>query len=145
MKRLLVGTAIAVALGVGLPAFAHHSGAMFEREKTVTLIGTVKEFQYTNPHSWLIILVPSADQSTTAEWAFESEGPSTLLRVGIKAKTFQAGDKVTVFANPLKDGRPGGLLISATTATGTTYTTHNPAGGGGITQAAPAAGDAPKP
>jgi hypothetical protein len=129
MKKVVIAAVVAT-VGLALPAFAHHSGAMFDHEKQATLNGTVKEFQYTNPHSWLIILVPGADPATLTEWGFESEGPSTLLRAGIKAKTFMPGDKVSVLCNPLKDGRPGGLLISATTADGTTYTAHIPAGFG---------------
>jgi hypothetical protein len=91
---------------------------MFDHEKMVTLQGTVKEFQYTNPHSWLQVMVTGPDGKTT-EWGFEAEGPSTLLRAGIKATTFQPGDKVTIQANPMKDGRPAGALISATKADGT--------------------------
>ena len=101
-------------------ALAHHSAAMFDMAKTVTLQGTVKEFQYTNPHSWLQVVVVGGD-GKTVEWCFETEGPSTLLRVGIKAKTFQPGDKVSIVANPMRDGRPAGAWISATKADGTVY------------------------
>jgi len=101
-------------------ALAHHSAAMFDFSKTLTVQGTVKEFQYTNPHSWLQVVVVDPD-GKTVEWGFETEGPSTLLRVGIKAKTFQPGDKVTVVGNPMRDGRPAGSWISATKADGTVY------------------------
>jgi hypothetical protein len=120
MKTFLI-TASLVALAT--PAFAHHSAAMFDHEKQVTLQGTVKEFQYTNPHSWLQVLVMTAD-GKIAEWGFEAEGPSTLLRAGIKAKTFQPGDKVTIVAFPMKDGRAAGALISATKSDGTVFTPH---------------------
>lgn len=105
------------------PALAHHSAAMFDHMKTVTIQGTVKEFQYTNPHSWLMVTVvdPSGQ---TVEWGFEAEGPSTLLRAGIKAQTFQPGDKVTIVANPMKDGRPAGSWSTVTKADGTVYSTH---------------------
>jgi hypothetical protein len=117
---------VLIALAVaGLPgmASAHHSFAMFDREKTVTLQGTVKEFQYTNPHSWLQVIVTDTD-GKSVEWGFESEGPSTLLRAGIKAKSFMPGDKVTVVASPMRDGRPAGSLISATKADGTVFSTR---------------------
>ena len=117
MKRLLFGVSLAFAAG---SIQAHHSAAMFDMSKTVTLQGTVKEFQYTNPHSWLQVLVPSPD-GKTVEWGFETEGPSTLLRVGIKLKTFQPGDKVTIVAHPMRDGRPAGAWVSATKADGTVY------------------------
>ena len=92
MKRLLLAVALTVTAS---SVQAHHSAAMFDMSKTVTLQGTVKEFQYTNPHSWLQVLVANPD-GKTVEWGFETEGPSTLLRVGIKSKTFQPGDKVTL-------------------------------------------------
>ena len=117
MKRLLFGVSLAFAAG---SIQAHHSAAMFDMSKTVTLRGTVKEFQYTNPHSWLQVLVASPD-GKTVEWGFETEGPSTLLRVGIKLKTFQPGDKVTIVAHPMRDGRPAGAWVSATKADGTVY------------------------
>jgi hypothetical protein len=119
MKKLFVAV-LASAIGLAGSAMAHHSGAMFDSAKTVTLEGTVKEFQYTNPHSWLQVMVPGPD-GKAVEWGFEAEGPSTLLRAGIKAKTFMPGDKVTIVAHPMKDGRPAGGLISATKADGTVF------------------------
>lgn len=117
MKKIPFAIFIAALAG---PALAHHSAAMFDHTKTVTLHGTVKEFQYTNPHSWLEVMIVSPD-GKVVQWGFESEGPSTLLRAGIKAKTFRPGDEVTVIANPMRDGRPAGSLISATKADGTVY------------------------
>jgi hypothetical protein len=117
VKKMLFVLSIAALSG---PALAHHSAAMFDFSKTITVHGTVKEFQYTNPHSWLQVLVAGPD-GKTVEWGFETEGPSTLLRAGIKAKTFQPGDKVTVVASPMRDGRPAGAWISATAANGTVY------------------------
>jgi hypothetical protein len=107
------------ALGVGAlllaagPAAAHHSGAMFDQTKQITVTGTIKEFQYTNPHSWVLVLVPDAT-GKTVEWGFESEGPSSLLRQGIKRSSLKEGDKVTVLGNPMKDGRPAGSLLTVT-------------------------------
>jgi hypothetical protein len=117
MNKMLLVLAMATLTG---SALAHHSAAMFDMSKTVTVTGTVREFQYTNPHSWLQVLVTDSD-GKTVEWGFETEGPSTLLRVGIKAKTFQPGDKVTIVGNPMRDGRPAGNWISATKADGTVY------------------------
>ena len=117
MNKLLLALATVV---LAESAQAHHSAAMFDLAKTVTVQGTVKEFQYTNPHSWLQVLVVGSD-GKVVEWGFETEGPSTLLRVGIKAKTFQPGDKVSIVANPMRDGRPAGAWISATKADGTMY------------------------
>jgi len=106
---------IAIAAGVlvllGLPTSAHHSGAMFEPEKTVTLKGVVKEFEYTNPHSWLWVTVTNDDQTMT-DWGFEAEGPSTLFRAGIKKGDLKPGDKITVTGRPMRDGRPAAAWVS---------------------------------
>lgn len=120
LKKMLLA---AFATLLGSIAVAHHSGAMFDHSKTITLKGTVKEFQYTNPHSWLQVLVTGAD-GKTVEWGFESEGPSTLMRAGIRAGTFKQGDKVTVLASPMRDGRPAGALLSVTMADGKVYSTR---------------------
>jgi hypothetical protein len=119
MKKtvLAVGAGVLMTASAGA-ALAHHSGAMFDATKKVTVQGTVKEFQYTNPHSWLVISVPDANGKVT-EWSFEAEGPSTLLRAGIKKTSFTPGEKVTVTGRPLKDGRPGAGWIDATKADGT--------------------------
>ncbi len=118
MKKTLGCLSALFALSLGSSAFAHHSGAMFDNQKNVTLQGTVVEFQYTNPHSWLQIMVAGSD-GKQVQWGFEAEGPSTLLRAGIKAKSFMPGDKVTVVGHPMKDGRPAGGLVSVTKADGT--------------------------
>jgi hypothetical protein len=107
---------IAVAAGalvcLGIPTSAHHSGAMFEPEKTITLKGVVKEFEYTNPHSWLWVTVTNDDQTMT-DWGFEGEGPSTLFRAGIKKGDLKPGDMVTVTGRPMRDGRPAAAWINA--------------------------------
>ena len=87
------------------PLAAHHSGTMFEEKKTVTLEGVVKEFQYTNPHSWLLVDVTNEDGTVTT-WGFEAEGPSTLARAGIKPSDFAPGTRLSITGRPMKDGRP---------------------------------------
>jgi hypothetical protein len=119
---------VAAATGIVLlmplsAATAHHSAAMFDHSKTITLHGTVKNFQFTNPHSWLIVIVTGAD-GNPVEWGFEAEGPSTLLHAGILPKSFRPGDKVTITANPMRDGRPAGALNSVVMADGSVYSTR---------------------
>jgi hypothetical protein len=109
---------LVIAVAVAGAALAHHSTAMFDDDKEVNLQGTIKEFQYTNPHSWLVVDVADASGKVTA-WSFEAEGPSTLGRAGIKKNTLMPGEKVTVKSHPMKDGRPGGSLMSVTKADGT--------------------------
>jgi len=110
--RVGVGV-IAAVLGVyGMAASAHHSGAMFDDTKVIEVSGVVKEFQYTNPHSWLIIEVANDDGSVST-WGFEAEGPSTLLRAGIRKNDLPPGTKITIRGNPLKDGRTAAAWIDA--------------------------------
>ena len=114
MKTVLIAGAIAAAVAV--PVLAHHSGAMFDDKKEVTLSGVVKEFQYTNPHSWLLIDVKEKDGKVTT-WGFEAEGPSTLLRAGIRRSDFAPGTPVTITGHPMKDGRPAAAWVKATRMT----------------------------
>lgn len=93
-------------------SFAHHSAIMFDMSKTVTFEGVIKEFQYTNPHSWLIVEVTDEDGKVT-DWGFEAEGPTTLLRAGIKRSDLPPGTKITITGNPMKDGRPAASWIKA--------------------------------
>ena len=116
IKSVLLATAL-IALGA-TPSFAHHSGAMFDDTKDVTIEGTIKEFQYTNPHSWLLVDVTGTDGKVTT-WGFEAEGPSTLLRAGIKKSTLPAGAKITVTSHPMRDGRPAGTFTKAVLEDGT--------------------------
>jgi hypothetical protein len=102
-----------IVSGTAVPAMAHHSGAMFEDKKEVTLTGVVKEFQFTNPHSWLLVDVKGPDGKVTT-WGFEAEGPSSMTRAGIRVKDFAPGTPVTITGRPMKDGRPAALWVKAT-------------------------------
>ena len=109
--------AVALALSAGaIPAVAHHSTAMFDDKKEVTLTGVVKEFQYTNPHSWLLVDVKGPDGMVTT-WGFEGNGPSKLMRAGIRKGDFAPGTPVTITGHPMKDGRPAASWIRATRMT----------------------------
>ena len=102
MRALALALAAATTLAA-VPVLAHHSGAMFEETKTVTIEGVVKQFQYTNPHSWLLVDVTDKNGKVTT-WGFEAEGPTTLQRAGIRPSDFPAGTKVTMTGRPMKDG-----------------------------------------
>ena len=91
---------------------AHHSGTMFDRDKEVTFTGVVKEFQYTNPHSWIILDVTNDDGSVTT-WGFEAEGPSRIRQSGIRKMDFQPGMEITITGHPMKDGRPAAAWTKA--------------------------------
>ena len=108
-KKLFVVLLLSLA---AVPAMAHHSGAMFDNQKEVTLTGVVKEFQYTNPHSWLLVDVTGKDGKVTT-WGFEAEGPSSLTRAGIHLKDFTPGTAITITGHPMKDGRPAATWMKA--------------------------------
>ena len=123
MKRVLAALLSAVITGIGTADLsAHHSAIGYDRNADVELTGTVREFQYTNPHSWLFVQVMDK-AGQTVDWGFEAEGPSTLLRAGIKVSLLKPGEKVTVKGHPLKDGRPAALLVSVTKADGSVFST----------------------
>jgi hypothetical protein len=119
MTRAIIALLIAIAALVvtALPAVAHHSAAMFDEKKSITVEGVVKEFQFTNPHSWLLVDVTDKNGKVTT-WGFEAEGPSTLGRAGIRKSDLMPGTKLTITGHPMKDGRPAALWINAVLANG---------------------------
>lgn len=110
---------LAAALLATQPAFAHHSFAMFDLTKEITLVGTVKEVQFTNPHVWIQVMVPDGKGGQT-EWSFELGAPGMLLRTGWKANTLKFGDMVTVVTHPARSGMSNGLLVRITIPDGRT-------------------------
>ena len=108
---------IGVVAAMAVPGAAHHSGAMFEKDKTITLEGVVKEFQFTNPHSWLLVDVKNKDGTVTT-WGFEAEGPSTLQRAGIRRNDLAPGTKLKITGRPMKDGSPAAAWVDAVGADG---------------------------
>ena len=101
------------------PAFAHHSFALFDLTKEITLVGTIKEVQFTNPHVWIQILVPDG-KGGQIEWSIEAGAPGMLLRTGWKANTLKFGDPVTVVTHPARSGMPNGSLVRVTIPDGRT-------------------------
>jgi hypothetical protein len=101
-------------------AAAHHSGAMFDDDKSVTLTGTVKQFQWTNPHCWIQMAVP-AQSGPAVEWSVEMGAPFEVFRTGLRPTTLKAGDKITVVIHPMRDGSHAGLFVSATGADGKAF------------------------
>ena len=117
--------AVLLVLGLSLPVAvpAHHSIAMFDREHAIVLKGVVKEFQWTNPHTWIQVIV--ADESGRAvEWSLEGGSPGILSRNGWKRTSLKAGDEIVVEIYPLKDGSPGGVFVEITKADGSKLYYH---------------------
>jgi hypothetical protein len=112
MKSRLLNV-LAAAIALAIPVLAHHSFTMFDTTKQITIIGTVTEFQWTNPHSYIEIDVPD-ESGAIKHWAIEMGSPSILQQSGWKFSNLKKGDKTTLVINPLKDGRPGGFLNTAT-------------------------------
>src|SRR5262245_46851889 len=113
--RIACLTALAVAVVAGpQTASAHHSFAMFDQTQQVTLTGSVTAFEWTNPHAYIEIDVPEEKGTGVKHYSVELGSPSILMQSGWKYRDIKHGDKVTVKINPLRDGKPGGLLIQAT-------------------------------
>lgn len=119
--------ALLLALGAAAPAHAHHSTAMFDLTRQVTIHGTVKELQWTNPHAWLQVLVTD-ENGRQVEWGVEMGTPAAMLREGWKPASVQPGDKISVTLAPLRSGEPGGNLISAVREDGTVIGGRKPGG-----------------
>lgn len=109
---------VAVSILLAGPAFGHHSFAMFDQNKDVTLTGEVKELRWTNPHIHLIINVPDG-KGGTAEWDIEGGTPGNLRRTGWSKTIVKPGEKISVVVHPMKDGSNGGQLVRASRADGT--------------------------
>jgi hypothetical protein len=124
--------AAAILGGAWHGAAAHHSFAMFDTGKQVTLAGVVTAFEWTNPHAYIELDVP--DGTTVKHWTIELGSTSILMRGGWKFNTLKAGDKVTAVVNPLRNGDPGCLLSRITLSDGRVL-----ANGGPPPAAAPAA------
>jgi hypothetical protein len=110
--------AMAAFSGSAIPAAAHHSNSAYQVDQIITLEGTVKEWRWMNPHTWLVMTVEGAD-GKTEEWAVEGRPPGILGRAGWHATILQPGERVTVHASPAKNGDREGIIARVTKADGT--------------------------
>ncbi|MGH8148398.1 MAG: DUF6152 family protein [Steroidobacteraceae bacterium] len=147
-SRKLAGVAVCAAvagagwLALARPASAHHSFALFDHVHRITVTGTVVKFDWTNPHVYIHLRVPEGP--TTRAYTVECASPNVLTRVGWKYGDIKTGDRVSLLINPLRDGKPGGMLERATLADGRTLSDGNPPGGVfPIERQLPAKGSAP--
>ena len=114
MKRPVCAAVLSAGLIlVAIPARGHHSFAMFDVTKRVTLSGTVTAFEWTNPHAYIELDVTD-EKGTVRHWSIELGSPSILMQGGWKFKDLKYGDKVTMVVNPLKSGESGALLSTIT-------------------------------
>jgi uncharacterized protein DUF6152 len=119
LKRtgLLAG---AMALALASPAWSHHSHAMYDHTKEVSVTGTVAEFVFRNPHVFLHIDVKT-ESGETVRYSIEMSNIPNMIRRGIGQATFKSGDQVTAKVHPLRDGRPGGNYVTVVAADGKLY------------------------
>lgn len=111
---VLVGVLLAAP-----PALAHHSGAGFNSAEVKEITGTIKEFQFTNPHTWIQVIVTD-EQGQQQEWSVEWGSPNSLARRGVRPSTFPPGAEVTMRINPMVSGDPAGGFVGARFSDGTT-------------------------
>ena len=117
--KLLSSIGLMAIVLVAQPALAHHSFANFDLGREITVAGTIKEVQFTNPHVLLQVMVPDGKGGQT-EWSIEAGAPGMLLRTGWKPNTLKTGDAVTVVTHPAKNGEANGSLIRVTLPDGRT-------------------------
>lgn len=118
MKIFILKPLVAVlALGLVTSVSAHHSTSMYDYTMTKTLVGTVRAFQWSNPHAYIQLLVPDGD-GRSKEWAVEAGTPASLSAMGWSKQTLKPGDRITMAIAPLRDGGAGGTLKSVTLADG---------------------------
>ena len=125
MKRTLLSFLSLALLFAAGAAFGHHSPAVFDRTKEVKLVGVVKEFRWSNPHSFIELDVRD-EKGTTDTWAVEMNPPSYLVKAGWKSSTIKAGETITVMINPLRTNEKVGKFVSITLANGTVLTENPP-------------------
>ena len=111
-SRTALGLMLVLGVWAGAAA-AHHSFAMFDQGQTKTLVGTVKQVQWTNPHIWVQVLVADQKGGTAQEWSIEGGSPNALSRQGWRRSSIKEGDAIEITIHPLKDGTNGGSMMKA--------------------------------
>ena len=115
---------VSLGLGAGLAlllqaATAHHSFAIFDAKRSLTLHGVVKEFRWTNPHVFIQLMADGEAGAAATEWSIEMTSPEHLARAGWKPGTLKSGDPITVLIHPVRDGSKGGQFVSRVAPDGT--------------------------
>ena len=129
MHRSWLETVVLAAAVTAVPAAAHHSTSMYDRNAPVTIEAEVVEFRWVNPHSYLTVVDTAAPAGAAPKtWSIEMSSPGVLTRSGWNKRTFNPGDKITLRFGPLRNGDAGGIFMQATLADGQvmTYSTELP-------------------
>ena len=123
-RALSLSALAAVGCALASPALAHHSAAMFDPTKTVTLTGAVKDFRWANPHAMIEVMTVS-DAGAQTVWSIECSTPNILVRKGWGAHSLKVGDQVSLQVHPMRDGGTAGLIMSLTTPSGVVLKDHD--------------------
>jgi len=123
-SRVWLMAAVATGLLASAPAYAHHSAAMFDAGKTVTLTGAVKEYKWANPHA-MIAIVTVDEKGAQQVWNIECSTPNILVRKGWSINSFKPGDMIKVTGHPMRDGGQAALLMNVSTASGSVLKDHD--------------------
>ncbi len=117
-----IGFALSTALALAVPTsvFGHPSYAMYLMDQEMVLVGEVKSFDYTIPHSWLQLIIVGEDGSAQ-DWAIEMEGVPQLFPQGIRPDYIAPGDTITVLVHPMRGNRPAGLWQGSIDAAGRAF------------------------
>jgi len=119
MRKILVAIlVVAVGLSISVPLAAHHGGASILSGKSVTMKGTVTEWQWTNPHCLLKFDVKGED-GKVVQWVAETPAPNTIYPFGYRKDSMKPGDQISITLNPVKSGVPAGSIIRIVLADGT--------------------------
>ncbi|MEM7503417.1 MAG: DUF6152 family protein [Pseudomonadota bacterium] len=118
MRERIGFAAIAALLTYSATATGHHSSAMFDKSVVREVTATVREFQWTNPHVWIQILIE--EDGEMLEWSIEGGGPNSLFRRGWRPNSFAPGDTIDIKFNPMRDGSAAGGFVGAKLANGET-------------------------
>lgn len=114
MRQALMAIFLTVIAAAAMPVRAHHSFAVYDRTKTLNMKGSVKTFQWANPHCVVWVLVQPEGGGEPQEWGFETTSPGVLTRSGWNRNSIKPGDRVSIEFYPLRDGSHGGGLNSVT-------------------------------
>ncbi len=120
MNPTRILAAILPAIMFAIPATAHHSHAMYDESTSITLEGTIVEFHWVNPHTWIYLEVED-ENGVAQEWVIEGGGPGTLTRRGWSGTSFQPGERVTAIVHPIADGSTGAMLGTVTKESGEVF------------------------
>jgi hypothetical protein len=125
-RLIALSAVLGVALFNAAPGLAHHSNVAFEVTKVITITGVVKDFEWRNPHTWVILTVDDG-KGGKVDWAVEGRAPGVLLRAGWTKNSLKPGEMITVDMSPAKDGSRTGLVARVTKADGTILPNAGPA------------------